>query len=97
MFTLVTLLSSIFFIGLTGWTITTYLTKEDSQKLIQEELGNLFEITKMFFVSVKSLIQLLSKASFPSNSDESTSSDSTGIDDQLLKFVPPMAEEDKAA
>ena len=92
MFTLITATLAFLFIGLTGWTITTYITKEDSQKLIKEELGNLFEITKMFFVSIKSLIQLLSKTSFSSNSEESIE-----IDDQLLKFVPPMKEEDKAA
>ncbi len=92
MFTLLIIFFSLFFIGLTGWTITTYITKEDSQKLIKEELGNLLEISKMFFVSIKSLIQLLSKTSFPSNSEESIE-----IDDQLLKFVPPIKEEDKAA
>ncbi|KGG14870.1 MULTISPECIES: hypothetical protein [unclassified Prochlorococcus] len=95
MLTILTVLFSLFFIGLTGWTITTYVTKEEFQKLIKEELSNMFEITKMFFVSIKSLIQLLIKASFPSVLDESIE-----IDDQLLKFVPKTSdkqEENKAA
>ena len=74
-------------IGLTGWTITTYVSKDDSQPLIKEELGNMLEITKMLFVSIRSLVQLLRKASFHSISDESTE-----IDDQLLKFVPKTSE-----
>ncbi len=87
MFTIVSIAFYLFVIVITGWTITTYLTKEDSQKLIKEELSNMLEITKMFFVSIKSLIQLLIKASSVSNSDESTE-----IDDQLLKFVPKTSE-----
>ena len=82
-------------IGLTGWTVTTYLVKENSQKLIKEELTNIFEISKMFFSSIKSLVLLLGKASFPTNSDALTE-----IDDQLLKFVPKTSdkqEENKAA
>ncbi len=81
---------------LIGWTIITYFMKEDSQKLIKQEIGNMFEITQMFLVSMKSLIQLLIKASFNSNlSDESKE-----IDDQLLKFVPKTSgnqDENKAA
>ena len=87
MFTIFTIAFYLFVIVIAGWTITTYLTKEDSQKLIKEELTNMLEITKMFFVSIKSLIQLLIKASSVSNSDESTE-----IDDQLLKFVPKTSE-----
>ena len=95
MLTLITVFISLSIVALAGWTAATYLTKENSQKLIKEELGNLSEITKMFFVSIKSLVQLLMKAS--SNSGGFTSSDSNEIDDQLLKFVPHTKEEDKAA
>ncbi len=95
MLTLITVFFSLSFVGLAGWTITTYVTKEDSQKLIKEELGNLFEITKMFSVSIKSLVQLLLKAS--SNSGGLTSSNPNEIDDQLLNFVPHTKEEEKAA
>ncbi len=83
------------FVGLAGWTFTTYLTKKDSQKHIKDELSNMLELAKMFFVSIKNLFQLLIKASFSSNSDELTE-----IDDQLLKFVPKTSdkqEDDKAA
>ena len=90
MFTLITVFFFLSFIGLTGWTITTYIVKEDSQKSIQEELGNLFDICKMLFVSLKSLIGVLVKHSFSSDSGEATPSESKGIDDQLLKFVPPV-------
>ena len=95
MLTFFTLAFSLFVMGLTGWTFITYVTKEESQKLIKEEISNMLEIAKMFFVSVKSLIQLLIKSSFTSNSDESTE-----LDDQLLKFVPKSSdkqEENEAA
>ena len=99
MLNLVSLLFSVFFVALTGWTLVTFVTKDDSQKLIKEELGNIFEITKMLLVSIKSVIQILIKASFPSNSDETTSDNVNGVDEQLLKFVPPISDkqEDEAA
>ena len=70
MFTLITVTLSLFFIGLTGWTFTTYLVKEDSQKFIKEELKNLFENCKMLFLSIKTLIGVLTKHSFSSGSVE---------------------------
>ncbi len=82
-------------VGLTGWTISTLATKNESREPIQEELSNMFKITKMLFVSIKSLTQILKEASFPSKSDASSE-----IDEQLLKFVPPISdkqEENKAA
>ncbi|WP_269623489.1 hypothetical protein [Prochlorococcus marinus] len=87
MFTLITVSFSLFFIGITVWTIITYLVKEDSQKVIKEELKNLFDICKMFFLSLKSLIGVLAKYSFSSNSGETASAESNGLDEQLLKFV----------
>tara|TARA_B100000579_G_C22814748_1_gene847194 strand:- start:148 stop:504 length:357 start_codon:yes stop_codon:yes gene_type:complete len=48
---------------LTGWTFTTYLIRKDSKQLIREELQNLFDICKKFFVSVKNLIEILSSHS----------------------------------
>ncbi len=95
MLTFLTLAFSLFVFALTGWTFITYVTKEESQKLIMEEISNMLEIAKMFFVSVKSLIQLLIKSSFTSKSGESTE-----LDDQLLKFVPKSSdkqEENEAA
>ena len=95
MFTLLTFASVLFVFALIGWTIAILLTREESKKLIKEELGNMFEITKMLLVSINSLIKILINSSFPSGSDKSK-----GIDEQLLKFVPPVSdkqEENKAA
>ena len=72
MFTLIKVFFSLFFIGLTGWTITTYLVKEDSQNSIKQELSNLFDICKMLFVSLKSLIGVLANYSFISYSADAT-------------------------
>ena len=90
MFTLLKVSFSLFFIGLTGWTVTTYLVKEDSQKFIKEELKNLFENCKMLFVSIKTLIGVLTKHSFSSESGEEKPAESKEFDDQLLKIVQPF-------
>ncbi len=90
MFTLITLSFSIFFISLTGWILTTYLFKENSQKLIREELNNLFDISKMFFISLKSLIGVLAKFSFSSDSSEIKPKQSNGLEEALLKFIQPV-------
>ena len=94
MLNVITVFFSLFIFGLAGWTLTTFVTKDDSQKVIKEELENIFEITKRLLLSIKSLIQILTKASFSSNSDKAT-----GVDEQLLKFVPSISDnqEDKAA
>ena len=77
-------------IGLTGWTVTTYLVKEDSQKFIKEELKNLFDNCKMLFVSIKTLIGVLAKHSFSSESGEARPAEPKEFDDQLLKLVQPV-------
>ena len=94
MLNVITVFFSLFIFCLSGWTLTTFVTKDDSQKVIKEELENIFEITKRLLLSIKSLIQILTKASFSSNSDKAT-----GVDEQLLKFVPSISDnqEDKAA
>ena len=98
MLTLIKVSFSLFFIGLTGWTVATYLAKEDSQELIKEELKKLFAAGKVLFVSIRTLIGVLTKHSFSSDSVERTSNESQGIDDQLLKMVTPVeaVEEDTA-
>ena len=68
MFTLITVSLSLFFLALTGWTITTYFVREDSQKRIKDELKNMLNISKMFFISIKNLILILAKQSFSSDS-----------------------------
>lgn len=90
MFTLITVSFSLFFIALTGWTIITYLGKEHSQKFIEEELKNLFDICKMVLVSLKTLIGVLAKYSFSSDSSETTPLESNGLDEQPLRFVQPV-------
>ncbi len=90
MFNLITLSFSLFFIVLIGWTLTTYLVKEDCQKFIEEELKNLFYICKMFFVSLKSLIGVLTKYSFSSESIEVNPSELNKLVEQPLMFVQPV-------
>ena len=90
MFTLFKVSFSLFFIGLTGWTVTTYLVKEDSQKFIKEELKNLFDNCKMLFVSIKTLIGVLAQHSFSSESGEAMPTESKESNDQLVKIVQPV-------
>ena len=99
MISVISLFFSLFIVSLTVWTLTTFVTKDDSQKIIKEELENIFKITKMLLLSIENLIQILIKASFSSNSYESTPEKPNGVDEQLLKFVPPISNKqgDKAA
>ena len=84
----------LFFISLTGWTVTTYFVKKDSQQFIREELKNLFNICNKFILSIKNLIGILS-----SNSVSSESSDANPVeknilneDEQTLSVVQPVQE-----
>ena len=70
MFTLITVSLSLFFLALTGWTITTYFVREDSQKGIKDELKNMLNILKIFFISIKNLILILAQQSFSSHSSK---------------------------
>ena len=90
MFTLIAVSFSLFFLTLTGWTITTYLIKEDSQASIKEELENLLSISKTFFLSVQSLIGVLLKYSFFLNSSETSSPESNELDEQSRSTVRPI-------
>ena len=80
---LIVLSFSVVFIGLTGWSVTTFFVKEGSKESIKEELTNLLDICKMFFESLKSLIGTLVKYSFSPESIEGNGLDeqpSEGID-----------------
>ena len=92
MSTLIMLSFSLLVISLTGWTITTYLVKEDSKKFIEEELTNLLDICKMFVVSIKSLIEVLAKYSFSSDSDsiEDTLIETSELNEKGLEIVDPI-------
>ncbi len=94
MLNIITVFFTLFIIGLTGWTLTTFVSKDDSQEAIKGELENMFDITKRLLLSIKNLIQILIRASFSSNSDKTT-----GVDEQLLNLVPSISDnqEDKAA
>jgi len=90
MSTLILLSFSLLLIGLAVLTIATYLVKEDSKKFINEELTNLLDICKMFFESLKSLIGILVKYSFFSDSIEKNPVESSGVEKQQLKVVDPI-------
>ena len=86
---------SLILICLAGWTLTTYLVKEESKKFIKEELSNLFDIGKMFFVSLKSLTEVLVKYSFSTdfieeNPVEGTPVEACGLNQKPLKVVDPI-------
>tara|TARA_Y100001968_G_scaffold294754_1_gene301561 strand:- start:255 stop:650 length:396 start_codon:yes stop_codon:yes gene_type:complete len=94
MLTLFVVSICLFFISLTGWTVTTYFVKKDSQQFIREELKNLFNICNKFILSIKNLIGILS-----SNSVSSESSDANPVeknilneDEQTLSVVQPVQE-----
>ena len=94
MLTLVTISISLFLIILTGWTLTTYFSKKDSQDFIREELTNLFDICKKFFVSLKNLIGILVSNSLSSEPNETNPVQNTVLteDETLLNLVQPVKE-----
>ena len=94
MLNLITISISLFLIILTGWTVTTYFIKKDSQEVIKEELTNLFDIFKKFFLSLKNLIGILTSTSLSSEERETTSMEEavSKEDEQLLNLVQPLNE-----
>ena len=94
MLTLITVSISLFLIILTGWTVTTYFLKKDSQELIRGELTNLFEICKKFFVSLKKLIEILASHSLSAESNKTNPGEETVLneDEQPLNLVQPVKE-----
>ena len=94
MLTLLTFSFGLFLIILTGWTFTTYFLKKDSQKFIREELSNLFDISKKFFVSLKNLIGILASNSLSSESREEDTFEETQLNEneQPLTLAQPIKE-----
>ncbi len=92
MLNLITISMVLFLIILTGWTFTTYFIKKESQNLIREELSNLFDICKKFFLSLKNLIGILSSTSLSSEEREVNPLEETVSkeDEQLLNLVQPI-------
>lgn len=97
MFTLITVSLCLCLIALTGWTITIYLVKEDSQEVIKEELKNLFDISKMFYISLKSLIEILAEKSLSSESSERNPIVSNELNEHPLNLVQPVKEVQSAS
>ena len=94
MLTLISISICLFLIFVTGWTLTTYLVKKDSQKLIRKELKNLFDICKMLFISLKTLVEILASSSISSESGEvnAVKQNISDEDEQLLNLVQPVQE-----
>ena len=92
MSTLITVSFSLCFLALTGWTVTTYFVREDSQKDIKDELKNLFNNFKMFFISLRNLILILAKQSFSSDSSEINPTQSNKLNENPLSLVDASRE-----
>ena len=94
MLNLITISIGLFLIILTGWTLTTYFVKQDSQKVIREELVNLFGICKKFFLSLKNLIEILASTSLSPEESDITPVEETlsKEDEKLLNLVQPINE-----
>ena len=94
MLNLITISIGLFLIILTGWTLTTYFVKQDYQKVIREELVNLFGICKKFFLSLKNLIGILASTSLSPEESDITPVEETlsKEDEQLLNLVQPINE-----
>ena len=94
MLNLITISIGLFLIMLTGWTVTTYFIKKDSQEVIREELSNLFDICKKLFFSLKNLIGILTSTSLSPEERETTPLEETVSkkDEPLLNVVQPINE-----
>ena len=94
MLNLITFAIGLLFIVLTGWTFTTYFIKKNSQKFIREELRNLFNICKNFFLSLKNLIGILASTSLSSEEKKVTGAKETVLkeDEQPLNLIQPINE-----
>ena len=94
MLNLITISIGLFLIILTGWTVTTYFIKKDSQEVIREELSNLFDIGKKLFFSLKNLIGILTSTSLSPKERETNPVEETlsKKDEPLLNVVQPINE-----
>ena len=94
MLTLITISICLFIIVLTVWTLSTYFIKKDSQKLIREEVKNLFNACKQLFESLINLIGVLTSHSISNESIEEDQVKKTILneDEQLLSLIQPVRE-----
>ena len=61
--------------------------KKDSQKSIKEELKNLLEISQKFFLSIKSLLRILTNHELTSNSREINPAESNVLDEDEIALI----------
>tara|TARA_B100000579_G_C22562682_1_gene725130 strand:- start:4 stop:399 length:396 start_codon:yes stop_codon:yes gene_type:complete len=94
MLTLFVVLICLLFVCLTGWTIATYFVNQNSQKLIREEIKNLFDIGKKFFISLKNLIVILATYSIVPKSNKVNSDEKNILrkDEKPLTLVQTIRE-----
>ena len=94
MLTLFVVLICLLFVCLTGWTIATYFVNQSSQKLIKEEIKNLFDIGKRFFTSLKNLIVILATYSIVPKSNKVNSDEKNILrkDEKPLTLVQTIRE-----
>jgi hypothetical protein len=92
MLTFITISICLFLIFVTGWTLTTYFVKKDSQELIRKELKNLFDSCKMLFISLKTLVEILASSSISSESGEvnAVKQNISDEDEQHLNLAQPV-------
>ncbi len=92
MLTFITISICLFLIFVTGWTLTTYFVKKDSQELIRKELKNLFDSCKMLFISLKTLVEILASSSISSESREvnAVKQNISDEDEQHLNLAQPV-------
>ena len=79
---------------LTGWTLTAYFIKKDSQEVIREEVTSLFDICKKFFLSLKNLIGILTSNSLSLKERDTNPVEETisKRGEQLLNVAQPTNE-----
>ena len=94
MLTLFVVFICLLFVCLTGWTIATYFVNQSSQKLIKEEIKNLFDIGKRFFISLKNLIVILATYSIVPKSNKVNSDEKKILrkDEKPLTLVQTIRE-----
>ena len=81
-------------LGLSGWTISTLMSKGKHQEEIKKELANIFESLKYLSASVTALVKLLMKDSISSAKEDDFASMKSNVID-LLKLDKKV--EDEAA
>ena len=82
-------------LGLTGWTISTLMSKGKHQEEIKNELANIFESFKYLSSSVTALVKLLMKDSISSAKEDDFGPLKSNVID-LLKLEKQAKKEDAA-